>query len=224
MRDGSLAMGATNSETIRRVLIPAALPGIVAGVMLAISRAIGETMIVVMAASTAANLSANPLDRMTTVTVQIVKMLTGEGSFDHPATLALLRLASCCLWSLLASTSSPSASSNGSVKPMSERIAPTRTAVFEKRLKKRYSSEQPFQGAGLGAILFSVLVLAFLLVTMTLNGIGGFQRAELTVPIDFTRDGYRRQRRDIAQVGAVQRLEAQGLPRRGPVCRTAAGR
>ncbi len=92
MRDGSLAMGATNSETIRRVLIPAALPGIVAGVMLAISRAIGETMIVVMAASTAANLSANPLDRMTTVTVQIVKMLTGEGSFDHPATLSAFAL------------------------------------------------------------------------------------------------------------------------------------
>ncbi|MBX7493403.1 phosphate ABC transporter permease subunit PstC [Qipengyuania sp. 1NDW9] len=92
MRDGSLAMGATTNETIRRVLIPAALPGIVAGIMLAISRAIGETMIVVMAASTAANLSANPLDRMTTVTVQIVKMLTGEGSFDHPATLSAFAL------------------------------------------------------------------------------------------------------------------------------------
>jgi phosphate transport system permease protein len=92
MRDGSLAMGATKSETIRRVLIPAALPGIVAGVMLAVSRAIGETMIVVMAASTAANLSANPLEAMTTVTVQIVAMLTGEGSFDHPATLSAFAL------------------------------------------------------------------------------------------------------------------------------------
>ncbi|MEP3051254.1 MAG: phosphate ABC transporter permease subunit PstC [Erythrobacter sp.] len=92
MRDGSLAMGATQSETIRRVLFPAALPGIVAGVMLAVSRAIGETMIVVMAASTAANLSVNPLERMTTVTVQIVKMLTGEGSFDHPATLSAFAL------------------------------------------------------------------------------------------------------------------------------------
>ncbi|QKG71451.1 phosphate ABC transporter permease subunit PstC [Erythrobacter mangrovi] len=92
MRDGSLAMGATTSETIRRVLVPAALPGIVAGVMLAISRAIGETMIVVMAASTAANLTANPLEAMTTVTVQIVAMLTGEGSFDHPATLSAFAL------------------------------------------------------------------------------------------------------------------------------------
>ena len=92
MRDGSLAMGATQSETIKKVLIPAALPGIVAGIMLAISRAIGETMIVVMAASTAANLSGNPLEAMTTVTVQIVAMLTGEGSFDHPATLSAFAL------------------------------------------------------------------------------------------------------------------------------------
>ena len=92
MRDGSLAMGATTNETIRRVLIPAALPGIVAGVMLAISRAIGETMIVVMAAGAAANLTTNPLEAMTTVTFQIVAMLTGEGSFDHPATLSAFAL------------------------------------------------------------------------------------------------------------------------------------
>ena len=92
MRDGSLALGATKNETIRRVLVPAALPGIVAGVMLAVNRAIGETMIVVMAAGAAANLSANPLEAMTTVTFQIVAMLTGEGSFDHPATLSAFAL------------------------------------------------------------------------------------------------------------------------------------
>lgn len=92
MRDGSLAMGATSSETIRKVLIPAALPGIVAGVMLAVSRAIGETMIVVMAAGATARLSANPFESMTTVTFQIVAMLTGEGSFDHPATLSAFAL------------------------------------------------------------------------------------------------------------------------------------
>ncbi|MEZ5693033.1 MAG: phosphate ABC transporter permease subunit PstC [Altererythrobacter sp.] len=92
MRDGSLAMGATRSETIKRVLIPAALPGIVAGIMLAVSRAIGETMIVVMAASTAANLSANPFDSMTTVTVQIVAMLTGEASTEHHTTLSAFAL------------------------------------------------------------------------------------------------------------------------------------
>ncbi len=92
MRDGSLAMGATTSETIKKVLVPAALPGIVAGVMLAVSRAIGETMIVVMAAGATARLTANPFETMTTVTFQIVAMLTGEGSFDHPATLSAFAL------------------------------------------------------------------------------------------------------------------------------------
>ena len=72
LRDGSFGLGATRSETIRHVIVPAALPGIVGGVLLAVSRAIGETMIVVMAAGLAANLTANPLDAVTTVTVQIV--------------------------------------------------------------------------------------------------------------------------------------------------------
>ena len=92
MGDGSLAMGATRSETIKRVLIPAALPGIVAGVMLAISRAIGETMIVVMAAGAAANLTLDPLDSMTTVTFQIVQLLTGDQEFDSPKTLSAFAL------------------------------------------------------------------------------------------------------------------------------------
>jgi phosphate transport system permease protein len=92
MRDGSLAMGATQSETIKRVLIPAALPGIVAGVMLAVSRAIGETMIVVMAAGAAANLSIDPLESMTTVTFQIVQLLTGDQEFDSPKTLSAFAL------------------------------------------------------------------------------------------------------------------------------------
>lgn len=92
MGDGSLAMGATQSETIKRVLIPAALPGIVAGVMLAISRAIGETMIVVMAAGAAAKLSLNPFDSMTTVTYQIVQLLTGDQEFDSPKTLSAFAL------------------------------------------------------------------------------------------------------------------------------------
>ncbi|EIZ80686.1 phosphate ABC transporter permease [Novosphingobium sp. Rr 2-17] len=92
MSDGSLALGATKSETIRMVLLPAALPGIVAGVMLAISRAIGETMIVVMAAGAAANLSANPFASMTTVTFQIVQMLTGDQEFNSPKTLSAFAL------------------------------------------------------------------------------------------------------------------------------------
>lgn len=92
MRDGSLAMGATTSETIKRVLLPAALPGVVAGVLLAVSRAIGETMIVVMAASGAANITLNPFESTTTVTKQIVDLLTGESEFDSPKTLAAFAL------------------------------------------------------------------------------------------------------------------------------------
>ncbi len=92
MREGSYGLGATQSETIRRVVIPAALPGIVGGVLLAVSRAIGETMIVVMAAGMAANLTANPLEAVTTVTVQIVTLLVGDQEFDSPKTLAAFAL------------------------------------------------------------------------------------------------------------------------------------
>ena len=92
MRDGSLAMGATPSETIKKVLVPAALPGIVGGVLLAVSRAIGETMIVVMAAGLAANLTANPFASVTTVTAQIVTLLTGDQEFDSSKTLSAFAL------------------------------------------------------------------------------------------------------------------------------------
>lgn len=92
LRDGSYGLGSTRSETIRNVVLPAALPGIVGAVMLAISRAIGETMIVAMAAGLAANLTANPLDSVTTVTVQIVTLLVGDQEFDSPKTLAAFAL------------------------------------------------------------------------------------------------------------------------------------
>jgi phosphate transport system permease protein len=92
MRDGSLALGATRSETIKKVVLPAALPGVVGGVLLAVSRAIGETMIVVMAAGLAANLTANPFESVTTVTTQIVQLLTGDQEFDSAKTLAAFAL------------------------------------------------------------------------------------------------------------------------------------
>ncbi|MGD9742822.1 MAG: phosphate ABC transporter permease subunit PstC [Dongiaceae bacterium] len=92
LRDGSAALGATKSETIRQVVVPAALPGIVGGVLLAVSRAIGETMIVVMAAGLAANLTVNPLEAVTTVTVQIATLLVGDQEFDSPKTLAAFAL------------------------------------------------------------------------------------------------------------------------------------
>jgi phosphate transport system permease protein len=92
LRDGAYALGATRSETIRQVVLRAALPGIVGGVLLAVSRAIGETMIVVMAAGLAANMTANPLNAVTTVTVQVVTLLTGDQEFDSPKTLAAFAL------------------------------------------------------------------------------------------------------------------------------------
>ena len=94
---------------------------------------------------------------------------------------------------------------------MTERLDPTRQAAFEARLKKRYAAERRFKAFGLGAILFSVTVLLFLLGTMTLNGIGGFQRVELEVPIDFTQAGIAADPATMDQPGAIQTLEAQGL-------------
>lgn len=92
LREGALGLGSTKSETIRKVILPAALPGIMGGMLLAMSRAIGETMIVVMAAGLSANLTANPLEAVTTVTVQIVTLLTGDQEFDSAKTLAAFAL------------------------------------------------------------------------------------------------------------------------------------
>ncbi|MGV8929918.1 MAG: phosphate ABC transporter permease subunit PstC [Brevundimonas sp.] len=92
LRDGSYAMGATRSETVKRVLLPAALPGVAGAMLLAMSRAIGETMIVTMAAGLAARLTLNPLDTVTTVTVQIVTLLTGDQEFNSPKTLSAFGL------------------------------------------------------------------------------------------------------------------------------------
>ena len=92
LRDGSYALGATKSETVTRVVLPAALPGIFGAVLLAVSRAIGETMIVVMAAGLAANLTANPFAAVTTVTVQIATILVGDQEFDSAKTLSAFAL------------------------------------------------------------------------------------------------------------------------------------
>ena len=92
LRDASFGLGATQSETIRKVVLPAALPGITGSLLLATSRAIGETMIVVMAAGLAANLSLNPLEAVTTITAQIVALLTGDQEFDSAKTLSAFAL------------------------------------------------------------------------------------------------------------------------------------
>ena len=92
LRDASLGLGATQAETIRKVILPAAIPGIAGSLLLAASRAIGETMIVVMAAGLAANLTANPLESVTTITAQIVALLTGDQEFDSAKTLSAFAL------------------------------------------------------------------------------------------------------------------------------------
>jgi len=94
---------------------------------------------------------------------------------------------------------------------MTERVAPTRTPAFEARLKKRYAAERRFKALGLSAILFSIAVLILLLATMTFNGIGGFQRVELQVPVDFAESGIAADPTAMAQPGALASLEAQGL-------------
>jgi len=93
IRDGARGLGATREETILQIILPAAFPGIVAGFIMAIARAIGETMIVVMAAGLAANMTANPLEAVTTVTVQIVTLLIGDQEFDSAKTLSAFALA-----------------------------------------------------------------------------------------------------------------------------------
>ena len=92
LKEGSLALGATPSETMTQVIIPAALPGIISAMLLAVSRAIGETMIVVMAAGMRPNITVNPFEAVTTVTVQIVALLTGDQEFDSAKTLSAFAL------------------------------------------------------------------------------------------------------------------------------------
>ena len=92
LRDASYGLGATQSETIKQVILPAAIPGIAGSLLLATSRAIGETMIVVMAAGLAANLTANPFEAVTTITVQIVTLLTGDQEFESAKTLSAFAL------------------------------------------------------------------------------------------------------------------------------------
>lgn len=92
LRDGSFGLGATHSETVRQVILPAALPGIVGAILLAASRAIGETMIVVLGAGAIARISPNPLEAMTTITTRIVSQLTGDTDFASPETLVAFAL------------------------------------------------------------------------------------------------------------------------------------
>lgn len=121
LRDGSLGLGATRSETVKKVILPAALPGIVGALLMTASRAIGETMIVVLAAGVAARLQINPLEPMTTVTVKIVSQLTGDLEFTSPQTLVAFALGITLLPSRYASISMRSTSCANTGSSMNDR-------------------------------------------------------------------------------------------------------
>jgi ABC-type phosphate transport system permease subunit len=152
LRDAAYALGATQSETIRQVILPAALPGIMGGILLAASRAIGETMIVVMAAGLSANLTANPLDSVTTVTVQIVTLLVGDQEFDSAKTLAAFALGLMLFVVTLPSTSWPctscaSTANNTSKSPWPSPQEParsTRSTPRSESATERRSGSRPW--------------------------------------------------------------------------------
>ena len=182
LRDGSFGLGATRSETIRHVILPAALPGIVGGFLLAVSRAIGETMIVVMAAGLAANLTANPLEAVTTVTVQIVTLLTGDQEFDSAKTLAAFALGLVLFVVTLASTSSRCESCSVIGNAMSETSPGDRWAApaMQARLRRRHRAERRFQLVGARRDRPGDAQSGSLLVTIGVRGFGAFRTSEIS--------------------------------------------
>jgi phosphate transport system permease protein len=187
MRDGSYALGATKSETIKRVILRAALPGIVGGVLLAASRAIGETMIVVMAAGLSANLTANPLESVTTVTVQIVTLLVGDQEFDSPKTLAAFARARVVRCHADPECHRPAgrAALPGAVRLMATLTAAETRRRVDASLRRRYRSERLFRICGLMSVLIGVSFLLVLFTTIIGNGYGAFQQSYVRLEIQF---------------------------------------
>ena len=189
LREGSFGLGATRSETIRLVILPAALPGIAGAVLLAVSRAIGETMIVVMAAGLAANLTANPLEAVTTVTVQIVTLLTGDQEFDSAKTLSAFALG-LVLFCRDARAQRHRAARGAALsgRSMTEPGFASRwsSPAMQERLRRRYRAERRFRALGLAAIGIALTALVLLLVSIAARGWSAFVRTELRldVPLD----------------------------------------
>jgi phosphate ABC transporter permease protein PstC len=197
LRDGSLALGSTKSETVRRVVLPAALPGIVSAMILAISRAIGETMIVVMAAGLAANLTINPLEAVTTVTVQIVTCWSVTRSSTAPRRWRPSRSASCSSASPSPSTSSPCGSCKSTGNSMTDIASPPVGSTVDtglhtsdaarRRLKARYAAEFRFKLYGILAVATAGLFLVVLLSTIVGQAIPAFVSHQVTIPVDLSR-------------------------------------
>ena len=200
LREGSYGLGATQSETIKRVILPAALPGIVGAVLLAASRAIGETMIVVLAAGIAANLTLNPLEPVTTITVKIVSQLTGDLEFNSPQTLVAFALG----LTLFVFTLVPQhlralhrAQIPGAVRIMAVETVPgpfparwpvrpdpaLRRARHQRSIKKRYAAERRFRAYGVAAILFGLVFLAVLFGSIVSTGYTAFVQSSLKLNV-----------------------------------------
>ena len=189
MREGSYAMGATKGETITKVLLPAALPGIMGGIFLAVSRAIGETMIVVMAAGIIASLTANPLAPVTTVTVQIVTLLIGDTEFDNPKTLAAFALGLVLFLVTLALNVFALHIVRKYRRDMSkaQTIEQDRldwaSPEAKRRVRRRYGADWRLQAYGIAAIALAIGLLGILLTSLVVNGFPAFVQTKVDLEI-----------------------------------------
>jgi phosphate ABC transporter permease protein PstC len=194
MRDGSYGLGATQSETIKQVILPAALPGIVGAFLLAASRAIGETMIVVMGAGAAARLDLNPFEAMTTVTVKIVSQLTGDTEFASPETLVAFALG-LTLFRLHArlecSGALHCAQIPGAIRMTeitadhSAGAAATGRSLLNvgERTRKRNAAEKRFRMMGLAAVAVGIIALVGLMASILSNGLSSFSQTYIALDV-----------------------------------------
>ena len=173
LRDGAYAMGATKSETVRQVVMPAALPGVIAALLLAVSRAIGETMIVVMAAGQRAQITADPTADVTTITVQIVALLTGDTEFDSPKTLSAFALGFVLFIVTLIFNL---------IDPRSKTVGFGSEAALQ-RLRKRHAAERRFKFYGQLAIGLAITALVILLFSIGSQAASAFSRNTLSFDI-----------------------------------------
>ncbi len=220
LRDGSYAMGATKSETIKKVVLPAALPGIVSAFMLAISRAVGETMIVVMAAGLAANLTFNPLGAVTTVTVQIKTLLVGDQEFDSAKTLSAFALGFVLFFFTLALNFIALRSCRDTGNNMTDITAISMLPGRLQRQRRRWSpsaiaAERRFKIYGIAAIAVTAVFLVLLFADILAQGHSGLLRASPGAADQGRSGGHRSQGQQGSQ-GHSHRRFRHPDPRRFP--------
>ena len=193
LRDGSLGLGATRSETIRQVVLPAALPGIVGAFLLAFSRAIGETMIVVLAAGNSPQLHANPLEAISTVTVSIVNQLTGDTDFAGPQSLVAFALGlTLFVITLVLNVIAPMWCANtGSTMTNSSTLSTGLSARemvqarMAKTLRRRHRRERNFRLAGLTSVCVALACVLLLFGSILNRGLPAFWQSTIELPLYF---------------------------------------